>query len=210
LLIWEISVAPRQLWIVYYAIYLLVNWCWSSFGYFNTLLFKRSTGLFYASMVVIWSSILSGFRPSLKVLNQLFLTQILSYMSPTRYALELLYLSELDVYRKEGINVQTALDSYGYSYQYLWVNVLALIAFGLVFRILGFIVLYFQDPRVMTTVKFLYSSCLRRCCKFKKKKKQLTLQESINQRNQEDVEDEYQSDHDSGPDQDDEEEGEED
>ena len=202
--IWEIFVAPRQIIFSYYGIYLLVNWCWSGFGYLNTLLWKRSSGLFYASIVVIWSSILSGFIPSLNILNKIFFTQILSYLSPNRYALELLYISELDTYKKEGINIQTALDSYGYSFDYIWINVLALIAFGILFRFLGFIVLFYNDPRVNTTIKFLYRGVYRKCCKKKKKKRELTLQESISQRAQEDVDDEYASDKSSGPDEDDE------
>eukprot|EP01080_Neovahlkampfia_damariscottae_P007487 gene7487-11811_t len=202
--IWEIFVAPRQLVFAYYGIYLLVNWCWSGFGYLNTLLFKRSSGLFYASMVVIWSSILSGFIPSLHVLNKIFFTQILSYLSPNRFALELFYISELETYKREGINVQTALNSYGYSFDFFWINILALLAFGLLFRILGFFVLFYLDPKVQTTIKFLYRGVYRKCCGKKKKKKELTLEESISQRAQEDVEDEYASDKSSGPDDDDE------
>jgi ABC-type multidrug transport system ATPase subunit len=191
--IWYLFVTPRQNFGVWLGIFLLMFWMWTGFGYLMTIALPREHGVFFAFAVALLSGTLAGWAPTLAVLTNsanayyTWSTTALVILSPPRWALELMYVSEISFYRGRGENVTTALSKFGFDSNFLKVallNVFMLILFGVLFRIIAFIVLYFQDPAISTWFKYLYRSVWRKTKKSvgkgkKKKKTGLTLQESL-------------------------------
>lgn len=188
MVIWYLFATPRQNFFVWYGIFILIYYCFSGFGYMMTTLLPREHGVFFAFGFSLLSGIISGFEPSLAVLNNSWITQAIVVFSPARWALELMYVSEVSFYRNRGANVLTGLAKRGFDSNFLKVallNVFMLILYGTLFRIFTFLILYFSDPKISTWFKYLYRSIWRKTKKLKKttkkKKGGLSLQESLNE-----------------------------
>jgi hypothetical protein len=154
-----IYIAPRSNFGLYLLIYLLINWVWIGFGYLVTLIFAKEHSLFIGSIVILFSSILSGYNPFLKTLESgyYYITFIIVSLSPMRYALELLYVTELWFYYPTFNPEPTALLQYGFRSYTIWLDVLMLIFFGLFFRVLAFITLYLKDPKFQAFAVYILS-----------------------------------------------------
>jgi len=179
-----IYIAPRANFGLYFLIYLLINYCWTGFGYFFTLIFSKEHGLFIGSVYVLFSSILSGYNPFLSILESgwYYVTFIVVSLSPMRYALELLYVTELSFYYPGFPTEPTALIQYGFRSYTVALDVVMLLFFGFFFRLIAFITLYFQDPKFQSLLVYILRFGWRKlkdCWKKSKKKKKLSLEESI-------------------------------
>jgi len=168
--IWYLFVTPRQNFGAWYGIFLLVFYTYVGFGYMITVLLPREHGVFFAFGFTLLSGMISGYAPTLAVINNSWITQTISVFSPARWALELMYVTEITFYSTRGSNVVTGLASLGFSSNFLKVgmlNVFMIILYGTLFRIITFLILYFKDPRISTWFKYLYRSIWRKTKKLK-------------------------------------------
>jgi ABC-type multidrug transport system ATPase subunit len=158
-------IAPRANFGFYFLIFLLINFVWTGFGYIVTISMSKEHSLFFGGLFILLSTVLSGFSPTLTVLETglvgnttTYLTAPLVSLSPMRYSLELMYATELSFYESEKVNTATAYATYGFRNTTIWLDVLMLVFFGFFFRIIAFIILYFQDPKFQAYLIYILSN----------------------------------------------------
>jgi len=178
--LWYLFIAPTANFGTYFGVFLLIYFCWSGFGYLISIVLSSEHSLFFGSLFILFYSVISGYDPVFSQFFQNWYTVPFVALSPNRYALELLYLIELAIYRDVYlIDVSTALSKYGFNFANLWVDIVMLIIFGIFFRIVAFLLLLLQDPKIKNTLKYLIRISWKKVkqrVKINKKKEEVLLQ----------------------------------
>jgi len=168
--VWYTFVSPRQNFGVYLLIFFLIFFCWVGFGYFITIFLDREHSLFFGTIFILLCAVLSGANPVLQLYKNNPYTLPIISLSPNRWALELMYLSEISVYKNSGTNVYTGVGKYGFNFYQIWLDVFMLVLLGIFYRFLGFIIIYLRDPRVLTWLKYFTRTFWRKTNRKVKKK----------------------------------------
>ncbi len=171
---WYVLIAPLGNFGAYYGLFLLNFWVWTSFGYLVSVLVQRVHAELAGVLYILVSALLGGVNPTIAFMSQQWYTLALVSISPIRWVTEALYLIEIKVYEMENVDTRSALAYYGYSQDNLWKTIVIAFSFGLAYRILAFIVLYFRDPRTQTKfftlVRVYWRKSKKRLSKLKKKR----------------------------------------
>jgi ABC-type multidrug transport system ATPase subunit len=172
---WYVLIAPLGNFGAYYGIFLLNFWIWTSIGYLISVLVQRTHAELVGVMSIIIAGLLGGINPTIAFMSQQWYTLALVSLSPIRWVTELMYLLEIHVYETTNVNTSTALAYYGYSYDDLWKCIVIAFFFGLGFRILAFLVLYFKDPqtqaRFLTKTRVYWRRSKKKLAKLREKRK---------------------------------------
>jgi ABC-type multidrug transport system ATPase subunit len=150
--IWYVLVSPRANLLVFYGIFLLNYLVWRSYGYLLSLTFQRLHCELLGVMTILVGSLLAGLSPTWAVMRQKWYTLFFSGLSPVRWAFELLYVVELKKYKRDGVDVDSALNYYGFSYKRIWLNILLLFIYIGVFLVSAFIIMVIKDPGAQSRV----------------------------------------------------------
>lgn len=143
---WYVLVSPRTEMYIWYGIFVLLWFTWSGVGFWASVQFQRIHIMFVTTMAVICCCIVSGYQPKLRILKEQTYTEIIVSFSPIRWSLELMYLLELRPYESDGMDTDSAIKDFGFSKGNIGAAVGILVAYGIVFRLLAFLALYFSDP----------------------------------------------------------------
>lgn len=127
-----------------------------------SILLQRTHAAFFATLGILLSAMLSGYSPTLALLKQYWYAIALASLSPLRWAFEGMYTLELQSYLAHSVSVDSALNHYGMYITSTGFDVGMLVVFGVVFRIFGFIILYFQDPSVRYALRMWFRIGWRR------------------------------------------------
>jgi len=140
---------PRaQLYEIYYVLF-LIYWTSYGLGYLVSIVINNVNAQLFAVVFIFIMNVFSGStttRREFKDMSPPF--NILPFTSYLSFGLEMSYLSEL-VYYKHIYNINRSLDLFGYDLadlKWMWA---ALLGYGLAFRILAFIALWFSRPDSM-------------------------------------------------------------
>lgn len=154
---WYSFISPQQNVLLSYLLLLVVAWTFSGAAYTLSLLVKPDSAQLAGVVMCAIFVMFSGTVPSLTELTSSPLTFLMAYISPARWGVEALYVLEMRALQDMGYSVDTALETFGYSMDYWWVNWLVLLVVGFVTRVLAFVVLYFSDPAIKARLRFLFS-----------------------------------------------------
>jgi hypothetical protein len=190
--IWFSFIVPRANYISYFGLFLLIEWVFSGFGILMSLLFNKDRSIFLGLCFILFNFSLSGYLPTLAQLEKYWFSAILANAFPMRWCFEPLYILEIDIYREDGVDVSSALKYHGFkrlNEGQIYLDIVIMFLFGILYRILSFLILVYIDPTIRSRVKILTRGTLRKvfkmlknCCKKKKKKdqsKDKELQESL-------------------------------
>jgi len=172
---WYVLIAPLANFAAYYGLFLLNFWIWTSFGYLISVIVQRTHAELVGVMAIIISGLLGGVNPTIAFMSQQWYTLALVSLSPVRWVTEALYLIEIRVYEITNVDIRSALRYYGYSDDDLWKCIVIAFCFGLIFRILAFLVLYFKDPqtkaRFLTKTRVYWRKSKKKLGKMREKRK---------------------------------------
>lgn len=169
--VWFAFIVPRANFGAYYGLFVVIQMTWSAYGTLISIAMKRDHAGFYGLLGLLLSAILSGYSPTLKTFsdsNSLY-ASFLIFLSPLSYAFQSLYLLEIEFYRSENVDVNSALKNYGFDIYWLYWTIIVQLVFCFIFYLAAFIVLFFKDPRVSDYVKIITRYFVRKGTKKIKK-----------------------------------------
>jgi len=160
--VWYTIIIPRAGFFPYFGMFLLLQFTWSAYGNMMSILLHRNHAAFYSILGILFSTVLCGFEPTLSVLYTKWYAAAIVSLSPLRYAFEGMYLVEIQIYQSDNVSVDSALAYYGFQFSDLAACMIMQVVFGILFYIIGFIGLYFQDPRITDSIKYYSRSWWRK------------------------------------------------
>jgi len=192
--IWYAFIVARAGFLKFFGLFLLIEWVWSGFGLFISFCFSKTRSYFFGLSFILLCSTVSGYIPTLAQLQSNWLSAILTNISPMRWCFEPLYLTEIAIYNNDNVDISSALAIHGFDvwkgYQ-LYLDICIMILWGIFFRILALIMLFYIDPTIRSRFKIYTRGALKKFLRYvrqrtlgKKKSKKEKVQSKENHLNQ--------------------------
>ncbi|KAJ3451100.1 abc transporter g family member [Anaeramoeba flamelloides] len=117
----------------YYGVLLLIQYTATGIGMAVSTLFPPSVSQLAAIVVLLVFSMVSGFGPPMKEMQEMVFFNIFHYIDLLRYGQEALFCIELEEY-KDMYDLTTTYDSYGYDPDRIGIDLFILFIIGVYFR----------------------------------------------------------------------------
>jgi hypothetical protein len=138
--------SPRESFYFYFLVMLLLSFTTFPIGYSISILLNQEIAQVTSVVFIFIVYLLAGVTPSLpKILSRILPFPILPYLSHLRYLREIVYMYELNTYREE-YQIEKSLNLNGYIWDNRFINLVAIIEFGIILRIISFFILWQYKP----------------------------------------------------------------